>query len=323
MTRDPAWPRRHTIRLPGYDYAQPGAYYLTLCTHERACVLGEVVAGAVRLNALGEVMREAWQALPAHFAHVYLDAYVIMPNHIHGIIVLTPAGPGAADRRAGAACCQGTGDASCQSTGDACCQSTGDACVARTEDLALRWAGADVRGLREAGEGCAPCTGAACCQGTGDACCQGTGDACCQSTGDACVARTEDPALRWAGADVRGLRDGGDASAGCTGDACCQGTGDACCQSTGDACVAHPDHRAMRPRGPKPASIGAIVGAFKSAAARRINALRGAPGAPVWHRNYYEHIVRNTEDLARIREYIANNPIQWATDEDNPLRRMP
>lgn len=67
-----------------------------------------------------------------------------------------------------------------------------------------------------------------------------------------------------------------------------------------------------------PGSLGAIVRAFKSAVARRINALRGTPGEFVWQRNYYEHIIRNDEALNRIRQYISDNPIRWELDRENP-----
>ena len=77
------------------------------------------------------------------------------------------------------------------------------------------------------------------------------------------------------------------------------------------------------PRGPVSGSIGAIIGQFKSAAARRINALRGTPGASVWQRNYYEHIIRNEDALNRIRQYIADNPRRWELDPENPAAQHP
>jgi len=61
-----------------------------------------------------------------------------------------------------------------------------------------------------------------------------------------------------------------------------------------------------------------IIRAFKAAATKRINALRGSPGAPVWQRNYHEHVIRDDESLRAIRQYIAENPIRWAMDQENP-----
>jgi REP element-mobilizing transposase RayT len=65
-------------------------------------------------------------------------------------------------------------------------------------------------------------------------------------------------------------------------------------------------------------SLGAIVRAFKSAAAKRINTLRGTPRAKVWQRGYYERIIRNERELLRVREYIRDNPAKWAEDPNNP-----
>jgi len=65
-------------------------------------------------------------------------------------------------------------------------------------------------------------------------------------------------------------------------------------------------------------SLGAIIQNFKSVSTRKINKLRNNPGCPVWQRNYYEHVVRNEADLTSIREYIANNPLKWEFDENNP-----
>ncbi len=71
-------------------------------------------------------------------------------------------------------------------------------------------------------------------------------------------------------------------------------------------------------RGPTSGSLGAIVGSFKSAVTKRINQMRGTPGARVWQRNYYEHIIRNERALNAIRRYIAENPLRWHLDRYNP-----
>jgi REP element-mobilizing transposase RayT len=64
-----------------------------------------------------------------------------------------------------------------------------------------------------------------------------------------------------------------------------------------------------------------LIGAFKTVSTKHINELRHTPGERVWQRNYYEHIIRNEDELERIREYIATNPLQWETDRENPARR--
>jgi putative transposase len=71
----------------------------------------------------------------------------------------------------------------------------------------------------------------------------------------------------------------------------------------------------------QPRSLGSIVGGFKSTATSRVNTLRQIPGTPVWQRNYHEHVVRDENDLHRIREYIQTNPLRWELDRENPKRR--
>ncbi len=80
---------RRPIRLPGYDYRQTGAYFVTICTHRRIPLFGEIQGDAMRLNEAGSMLARQWQMLPQRFANVRLDVFVVMPNHIHGIIVLT------------------------------------------------------------------------------------------------------------------------------------------------------------------------------------------------------------------------------------------
>ena len=80
--------QRRSIRLKGYDYAQPGAYFVTLCTWQREDLFGEVVGGDVRLSALGKVVKAEWERLASRFPNIALDAFVVMPNHLHGIIVI-------------------------------------------------------------------------------------------------------------------------------------------------------------------------------------------------------------------------------------------
>ena len=83
--------RRRSMRLPGYDYSQAGAYFVTICTRGRVCVLGDVVDGRVRLSEFGRLAHSVWSELPRHYSHVRLDAWVVMPNHVHGIVMLEPS----------------------------------------------------------------------------------------------------------------------------------------------------------------------------------------------------------------------------------------
>ena len=80
--------RVESTRLRGWDYASAGWYFVTLCTRNRECVWGEVVNGAVRLSPMGEIVAEEWRKTEQIRANVALDEWVIMPNHVHGIIVI-------------------------------------------------------------------------------------------------------------------------------------------------------------------------------------------------------------------------------------------
>ncbi len=96
MPYDPQKHHRRSIRLKGYDYRHPGAYFITLVTQDRACLFGEIVDGEMRLNEAGEMIQAVWDELSVFYAGVQTDAFVVMPNHMHGIIILTgqPVGAG-------------------------------------------------------------------------------------------------------------------------------------------------------------------------------------------------------------------------------------
>lgn len=83
---------RRSIRLRGYDHTRAGAYYVTICTHARAHLFGEVVHGGMRTNTMGAVVQRCWDAIPEHMPMVVCDAFVVMPDHVHGIIVITDVG---------------------------------------------------------------------------------------------------------------------------------------------------------------------------------------------------------------------------------------
>ena len=172
----PGLRRRRALRLKGYDYAQAGAYFVTVCTQGRACLFADMVHGEMRLNACGDIVKACWNDLPHHYGHIELDAFVVMPNHVHAIIVLSGV----------------------------------------------------TLGIPVAGTGL-------------------------------------------------------------------------------KAATARPP-------------LSEIVRGFKTFSARRINEERAAPALPVWQRNYYEHVIRNEDDLDQVREYIATNPVRWLEDEENPAR---
>ena len=167
---------RRSIRLSGYDYARAGAYFVTVCSQNRECVFGEVVDGSIQLSEWGRIIRGEWLRTRSVRSNVQLDAFIVMPNHFHGIVVINGYVRGTA-RRA--------------------------------------------------------------------------------------------PTMERFGQPVSG-------------------------------------------------SLPTIIRAFKSATTKRINQLRGTPSMRVWQRNYYEHVVRNENDLIKIRQYIERNPIRWEDDKNHP-----
>jgi REP element-mobilizing transposase RayT len=158
MRVDPPLPKRKPQRLSPFDYSAPGAYFVTICVAQRRFLFGEIRDGAMHANALGALVEQTWRDLPSVVPTIDLDAFVLMPNHVHAVIA---------------------------------------------------------------------------------------------------------------------IRDGGGRD------------------------------------------LGAIVRVFKSWSSRRVNAVRGDIGA-LWQRGYHEHVIRNDDDLDRIRHYIRENPHAWADDPENP-----
>jgi REP element-mobilizing transposase RayT len=165
-------PSRKSIRLKEFDYSSNQAYFVTACTAERRCLFGEQTNSDIRLNPLGFAVEETIRQLPVYYPHLTLDAFVVMPNHIHAILILEP------ELRAG---------------------------------LKPAPTSSTRHGLPE------------------------------------------------------------------------------------------------------------IMRALKTFSARSINQIRWCAGQPVWQRGYYEHVIRNERSLAFIRQYIVNNPVNWAADRDNPV----
>jgi len=89
MKYDPDKHHRRSIRLKGYDYSGFGAYFVTVCTHNRECLFGDIVNGKITLNDAVRMVETVWGELPVQFPDMKLDEFIIMPNHFHGIIVLS------------------------------------------------------------------------------------------------------------------------------------------------------------------------------------------------------------------------------------------
>ena len=179
---------RRSVRLKGYDYTQPGVYFVTICAFRREEIFGQVINGVMRLNPSGEIVREEWlktaQIRPE--VELYEDEFVIMPNHIHGIIWIIESTMVGATRNINKSITVGA-----------------------TRRVA-------------------------------------------------------------------------------------------------------PTNRSMTLAS---GSIGAILGQFKSITAKRINVMRNPRGVSVWQRNYYEHVIRNKNELKNIWNYIDINPLHWQEDQ--------
>jgi putative transposase len=170
--------RRRSLRLRGFDYGRPGVYFITIrARNDDGCALGRATTRGVELNAAGKIAKDCWLAIPKHFPGVQLDAFIVMPDHVHGILAIP-----------------------------------------------------------------------------------------------------EGPHRRSVGA-----------------------------QHAAPLHLPMPSPIADQPR-VAPGSLGAIVRSFKSATTKRINEMRGTPGAPLWQRNYFDRIIRNRSELARVRWYIRINP---------------
>lgn len=86
---DPSQHHRRSIRLKDYDYSQPGAYFVTISTQDRQPVLGTVLSGTMELSAPGKIAADFWSVVPGHFTNIESDTFVVMPNHLHVILIVT------------------------------------------------------------------------------------------------------------------------------------------------------------------------------------------------------------------------------------------
>jgi putative transposase len=282
MRFDPERHRRRSMRLKGYDYSQAGAYFVTICTQGRACLFGEVVDGEMRLNDAGRMVVAEWERLPALFPNVVLDAFVVMPNHIHGIVILTDPADDATD---GATAIGAT--ISGATTGGA---ATGGA----TTRVAPTRVGDDANPVG-AGLVPAPSTMA------GD-------DA--DSVGAGLVPAPSTMA-------------GGNADSVGAGLVPAPSVPAQSVPAPSTPAPSTPAPSAPAPSTPTP-TLGDVIGAFKSrVTVEYIRGVKTFGWTPfdrrLWQRNYYEHIIRNEETLNCIRRYIAENPIRWAFDRENPF----
>lgn len=81
-------PERRSVRLPGYDYSDSGVYFVTICTQNRKLYFGDVLSWKMCLNKIGKIIQECWLEIPEHFEYAKLDEFIVMPNHLHGIVLI-------------------------------------------------------------------------------------------------------------------------------------------------------------------------------------------------------------------------------------------
>jgi putative transposase len=247
MPYDPFNHHRRSIRLKGYDYTQPGAYFVTMVTKYRECLFGNVSDSTMITNENGSIVQSMWCELPGRFPDIELDEFKVMPNHIHGIIYISET-VGARSPRPEPSW---VGNPLTESSGPPRPVSLG---AGKTNPMSL-WAG---KTLSESSHPSRP-----------------------GSTG---TAKTT-PIISRAGKPRPYVAN------------------------------TPPDIDSIRPP-----TLGQIIAYFKYQTTKQINRIRGTPGAPVWQRNYHDHIIRNMDELARIREYIRNNPLAWEMDDEYPRK---
>ncbi|MDP1621257.1 MAG: transposase [Bacteroidales bacterium] len=86
MKFNPEIHHRRSIRIQGYDYSKPGLYFITICTHDHKYHFGKIRNGLVCLSEVGAVAWYCWRTIPDHYPQIHLHQFIVMPNHVHGII---------------------------------------------------------------------------------------------------------------------------------------------------------------------------------------------------------------------------------------------
>ena len=89
MSYNPEIHHRQSIRLQGYDYTNEGIYFVTICCYQRQHLFGEIDNGEMKINLIGQIVSALWQKIPQHFPNVELDGFILMPDHLHGIIIIS------------------------------------------------------------------------------------------------------------------------------------------------------------------------------------------------------------------------------------------
>jgi putative transposase len=282
MPYDPNIHHRRSIRLPGHDYAQPGAYFVTICTHKRECVLGDIANGHMQLNGMGEIVARFWLQVPLHFPSVIIDACVTMPNHGHALIITTDAGRGVV--------------------------ATPSATPNPPRDTVDAGWGRETQPLRNPAD-----PGAAIRRGV-----VATPSAAPNHTPDP----RRGAADMGRGGETQPLRTPGDPGAAIRRGVVATPVVATPVVATPVATrhPAGPGEGGETPP-LRPPTLGQIVAFYKYQTTKIINQMRDMVGVRFWQRNYWEHVIRNEAEMQRIRDYIHTNPARWSDDQLHPDAR--
>ncbi len=212
--------RINSLRLPNYDYSLPGAYFITLCTQNRLHVFGHISDGKMILNEFGKIVEAVWINLPNHYPNMACGEFVVMPNHVHAVVILKPIG--------------------------------------------------HMKGGFENPENAKAKEGRF----------------------QTCPNQEENHETAMGGFQSYPKKTSRAAK--------------------GEFQTRPNTKKTTHPN--KIHGIPEIVRALKTFSARKINECRNSPGVSVWHRNYWERIVRNERALQAVNRYIQNNPLKWHLD---------
>ena len=241
---------RRSIRLKGYDYTQPGAYFVTICAFQREEIFGTVINDVIRLSPIGKIVQAEWfhSAEIRQEIRLFEDEFVVMPNHIHGIVWIVENEIVGAD--------------------------------------GVRPQGVRPQGVRP--QGVRP---------------QGVRPGGNNPDARPRIPHTANSATQSKGATHAGATHAGATHAGATH------AGATHAGATHAGASLAPLQRAAR-------SLSSFIAGYKAAVTSRAG--RELNAANIWQRNYYEHIVRNDEDLKKIWNYINTNLLHWEQDQLHP-----
>ena len=299
----------HTSRrTDGWDYTQPAAYFVTICTEGRRCLFGAVERGRMFVNALGTIVAEEWHRSETIRDRVHLDAFVVMPNHLHGIVVF-------ADPSVAAPTCPRGYRAFRAWTGAPTDASEDDAAGPDAPADSPTSSDRDPSSTGGVDESTSPPSDKTASAGGVDESTSPPSDKTASAGGvDESTPPPSDKTASTGGVD-ESTSPPSDKPASTGGSTLMDKKSDARGDSDApDAPDPAGESRDDRPTGPDPKSLGAFVAGFKSAATTRINAHRGTAGAPVWQRNYHDRIIRTERHWRAARRYIRRNPADWHND---------